>query len=89
MPNLDHDHRARILRLVSRIERIERAYRIGRKKQRQRQATKLCTIASLNNQINGILTDASIQIIEPSAAARQDLVRRLMRNVRAPANGSS
>lgn len=96
MPNLDHDHRAQILRLVARIDRIERAHRIGRKKQRQRQATKLCTIASrnnhingLNNQINEILADASMQIVEPSAAARQDLVRQLRRKVRAPANGSS
>ncbi|KAK7717727.1 hypothetical protein SLS64_003222 [Diaporthe eres] len=73
---------------IARIERIERAHRVGRKKQRQRQATKLCTIASLNNQINGILADASMQIIEPSAAARQDLVRRLGRKVQAP-EGSS
>lgn len=89
MPGLDHDRRAQILRLIARVDRIERAHRIGRKKQRQRDVTRLCTIASLNNQINGILADASVQIIEPSAAARQDLLRRLRRKVRTSEECSS
>lgn len=82
MPNLDREHRAQILRLVARIDRIERAHRIGRKKQRQRHVTRLRTIESLNNQINAILEDASIKTIESSSAARQDLVKWLRRKVR-------
>lgn len=89
MANLGQEHRAQILRLVARIDRIERANRIGRKKQRQRHVTRLRTIESLNNQINDILEDASIQTIESSAIARQDLVKRLRRKVRAPEEGSS
>lgn len=88
MPGLGHENRAQILRLIARVDRIERAHRIGRKKQRQRHVTRMCTIASLDNQINGILADASIPTIEPSAAARQDLVRRLRRKVRASEGGS-
>lgn len=83
MLRMDHGNRTQILRLVSRIDRIERALRIGRKKQRQRYVTRLRTIASLNNQINGILVDADIPMIESSAAARKELVRRLRRTVHA------
>lgn len=89
MPNLDHEGRAKILRLITRVDRIERAHRIGRRRQRQRHVTTLCTIASLNNQINGILADASMETIEPSAAARKDLFRRLRRKVRASEEASS
>lgn len=88
MPYLDHEGRAQILRLIVRVDRIERAHRIGRRRQRQRYVTTQCTIASLNNQINGILADASIQAIEPSAEARKDLSRRLRRKVRASEEGS-
>lgn len=84
MPDLDHEHRAQILRLITRIDRIERAHRIGRTKKRKREVTRIRTVASLFNQINGILADASIQAIEASAAARKDLARRLRRKVRAP-----
>lgn len=89
MPSLSHEGRAQILRLITRVDRIERADRIGRRQQRQRLVTTQCTIASLNNQINGILADASIQAIEPSAEARKDLSRRLRRKVRASEEGSS
>ncbi|KAG6365739.1 hypothetical protein INS49_007350 [Diaporthe citri] len=88
MPNLDHESRAQISRLITRVDRIERAHRTGRRRQRQRHVTTLCTMASLNNQINRILADASIQAIEPSTAARKDLSRRLRRKVRA-SEGSS
>lgn len=89
MPNLDHENRAHLLRLVARIDTIERAHRIACKKERKRHMTRLRTIESLNNRINGILEDASVQTIESSAADRQDLVKRLRRKVRTPEEGLS
>lgn len=85
MPNLNHEHRAHLLSLVARIDTIEHAC----KKERKRQLTRLRTIESLNNRINGILQDASIQTIESSAEARQDLVKQLRRKVRTSEQGSS
>lgn len=79
MSNLDHEDGAHLLRLVARIDRVERAHRIACMKERQRRVTRLRTIESLNNQINAILEDASIQTIGSSEAARQDLVKRLRR----------
>lgn len=89
MPKLDREHRAQILRLVARIDRIERAHIVGGKDLRQRLVTRLRKIGRLNNQINRILEDSSIQKIESSAAARQDLVKRLRRKVRTPEGGPS
>lgn len=89
MPDLDHEHRAQILRLITRIDRIEHAHRIGRTRDRQRQATRIRTVASLYNQINGILADASVQAIAEYSAARRDLARRLGRKVPAPEESRS
>ena len=84
MPNLEHENRAQILRLIARIDRLEHSLTMRRKKKDRRRVTRLTTIVSLHGQINGILADAAIQMIETSAAARRDLVRRLRRTVRVP-----
>lgn len=83
MLQLDREQRGRILRRFAQIEEIEHPHRIGRKKQRGRDVTRLGTIESLHDEINEILTEFSIRVIECSAAARRDLRRRLSRYGRA------
>lgn len=89
IPDLDHENRAHLLRFVERIDTIERAHKIACKKERKRHMTRLRTIESLNNRINGILQDAFIQTIEFPAKARQDLVKQLRRKVRTSEQRSS
>lgn len=83
MLDLDREQRGRIFRRFAQIKRIEHTHKISRKKRRRSDMTSLDRIESLNNEINEILTEFSIQVIECSAAARQELCRRLRRYGRA------
>lgn len=82
MDRIRQSDRARIARWVAHIDRMEHAL-LAKCRRRPR---KLRSIAAFHDRINAILADAAVKRIEPTVAARNNLVMRLKHPAKAAKN---